>query len=349
MKNIYPFKEFMGLKVSGELLDVGDGDAIVLVLEKENKKLLVVIDGGDTSYASKVCEFVSNRCIELKKQGPDLVICTHYDSDHIAGMLKIVEHFQKNIGMIWVHQPTNFIEESFKPVTELLENTIVHSVIAENLKIIGLSQTDPDQKFNILLESIKQVENLVDLITKYKIPTKEPFAQECDYQGWEEIKILGPSRDYYNSLFKRTTLPDFFAEEYRMLLSESVKVVKKLVANPCSLLETNPKTSVTNRASVVIRIDVGTKKLLFTGDAGLDSFETLIGYPNSIRNMEFLKIPHHGSINNITKELIEIINPKRAFNSGDKYENINVINCLRNRGCEVKTTKDGGDLRFVFN
>lgn len=346
------FKEFSTLKVEGSMLDVGDGDAIILVLEKENKKILILIDGGDSTYANRVCNEVKIKCLELEKRGPDLIICTHYDSDHIAGVIDIIKYFGSQIGMVWVHKPADLIQESFEPISQFLDHLYSGTTLTEQanfLRQIQLINHDKNGQFISLLESIKQVKTLFELITEMGILYKEPFQGECIYPGWPEIVILGPSRTYYDSIFNRDSFYQLLSEEHSINLMEGQTARRFSVSDPCSSLKRNPSTSCTNLVSLILRIDAGLNKLLFTGDAGIKSFEAAVNYPLSIKDMTFLKIPHHGSSNNITRELINLINPIIAFNSGDTYEDPAVINCLRSKkGRIVKTTKKGRDLQFTF-
>jgi beta-lactamase superfamily II metal-dependent hydrolase len=331
------------------MFKVGDGDAIVMTLEKQDSKLLVVIDGGDTSYATRVCNYVQAKCDELQKEGPDLIICTHYDSDHIAGVIKMAEHFRSKIKMIWVHKPPALIKESFSPVRQLLENQRKVSAEAESLRTIQLFEDDPEFKFNFLLESLIQLNTLISLINDNQIPNEEPFAGQCYYKGWEELVILGPTKEYFDSLFGKLSVNEFFAWEHHLNLLESKKIDKPRSSNPCESLKTNPDTSKCNLSSVILRIDVGNERLLFTGDAGVKSFKNALNFPGSVRDVTFLKIPHHASENNINKELIDLINPVYAFNSGDGYESSDVIDCFKaKKGRVVKTTKADGDLAFSF-
>jgi beta-lactamase superfamily II metal-dependent hydrolase len=339
------------MKVKGVMLDVGDGDAIVLELEKKNQKLLVVIDGGDTGCATSVCNFVKSKCESLQKEAPDLVICTHYDSDHIAGVIRIVDHFRDKIGMIWVHKPPSIIRESFDDVRQILtENWLQLSGEAKLLHSLGLQRNDPKQVFrHVLLESIKQLSDLMQLIEGFKIPHEEPFAGECFYPGWTDLKILGPTRQFFNEIFQNKTREQIFAKEYSTILNEEEGTSHQHKPNPYNRLKADPKTSATNLSSVILKIDAGKDTLLFTGDAGVESFLKVLDFENSIQNMTFLKIPHHASKNNINKNLITTIDPEYAYNSGDKYEDVDVMDCLKaKKERQVRSTKTDGNLNFSF-
>lgn len=343
-------KKIKKMKISGRVLNVGDGDAIIIKAEKNQESLLIIIDGGNTCDQKKVLNEIDQYCVDLKKDAPDLIVCTHYDSDHIAGVISLIEKYQNKIKMIWIHQPRGVLEDAFRIAPMVLENITRNKVLTDiNVFRIKNSYSTSNNRaeFLFIIESIRQLSNVVELIKKYKIPTAEPFAG-CKYTGWEEIKVIGPTLKYYNSIFNSiTNITEIFDNEFDNRILESNKIKLKIIGNPCDLLKTNSVISKTNKASVIIKFKCENGNYLFTGDAGIESFKNTMGYPDSIRNMKFLKIPHHGSNNNISKELVDLINPEIAYNSGDKYEDEEVIDCLRRvTGRVVRTTKKDGDLDF---
>jgi beta-lactamase superfamily II metal-dependent hydrolase len=352
MKRLIRFDQFITPFVRGEVLNVGDGDAILLTLEKPGKSLFVVLDGGDESYSSKLLEKVKGRCTELQKDGPDLVICTHYDSDHIAGLITLAEYFGNKIKRIWMHKPPPVVAENYGLLLEALDQASGRVELSESaraFKALRLTRNDPNNRFGFLLESINQAKNLLKIIGDKGIPWEEPFAGECFLKDWPELNILGPTRAFFEKLFQKSTINEWFSKEFNTYIDEDLKGGIPIGSDPCQRLKTNPTTSSINQASVILRIDVGVKKLLFPGDAGLKSFENVVNYPASIQKMSFLKIPHHGSANNITRGLIDLIDPDCAFNSGNTYENPDVMRCLEAKsGRTVKTTRNGNDLAFHF-
>lgn len=327
-----------------DILDVGDGDAIFVTLFRKSERLLIVIDGGDRGHESTVCSKLGKKCAELGKDGPDLVVCTHYDSDHIAGVIAIIKEFGNDIGEIWFHQPSGvLLDEAFK---ELIEGRDLLSESANNLRSLRLQTADGSQKFEVLLESARQASALEQLIHQYQIPWQEPFALECRKEGWPEIKIIGPTRQFYSEVLSSSTPAELISDAvHYMELSESRR---SYIHNfsPCQSLHPNPVTEKTNQVSVIIKIEIDGRAFLFTGDAGVNSLENTIGYPVCITGLHFLKVPHHGSINNITYALIDRMQPQYAYNSGDKYENANVIGCLEAKGCSVRSTRRHRDLFY---
>ena len=73
----------------------------------------------------------------------------------------------------------------------------------------------------------------------------------------------------------------------------------------------NPEITVnaTNNSSMVIKIKVNNKKILFLGDTGVESSEKLIkGQGNNLR-ADIVQMAHHGQ-NGATEELYKIVQPK---------------------------------------
>lgn len=339
------------MKLTGTILNVGDGDAIILELYKKDKSLLLVIDGGDRTYTTEVREKVKEVCHKMGKKGPDIVVCTHYDSDHIAGVIEIAKYFKNNIGSLWIHQPLKIITDSFAPVEDYLtvevgqQNTYSSNEASKiNNALLAKNFSEADK---LIIESITQVKNLFHIIESEGIATAEPFAQECFVKDWPEIEVLGPTRDYYKKIFSSHDPVSLIIDESSINHMENSKPRIPAKENPCLLLKTSSNITPTNKASVILSINIHEKKLLFTGDAGIESMEEVLNYPDSIKNIHFLKIPHHGSNNNISKDLINLMNPVIAYNSGDRHEDEEVILCLKSKKNRVvRTTKTEGDLKL---
>ena len=339
------------MKISGKILNVKDGDAIIIHAQKNEDNLLIVIDGGKSAYQTKVLEEVEAYCTELDKDGPDLLICTHYDIDHVEGLIALVKQYKGKVKHVWMHRPQGIMLEAMMNVEGVLEH------IANNAKVLRVDESvihmnylmaDDLNKYRKVLEGIKKYKELLTLIDQYRIPLTQPFAGQCSFPGWEEIKVIGPTEDYYDETFPEgENMIGLLQEEYVELLLESVEKKKVLTENPCDQLKTTSNITKTNKVSVITRFDCEDGKYLFTGDAGIESMEASSGYPESITSMKFLKVPHHGSNNNLSKALVDLINPEIAYSSGNNHEDPEVIGCLRrDTNRIVKTTKEDGDLPF---
>jgi beta-lactamase superfamily II metal-dependent hydrolase len=88
-------------------------------------------------------------------------------------------------------------------------------------------------------------------------------------------------------------------------------------------------------------------KFLFTGDAGIESFQQIPDCLNKIKDIHFLKVPHHGSANNLNSELIQLLNPQHAFISGGSHVSNEIVAALKYQGASVSITSlAGGTLTY---
>ena len=160
---------------------------------------------------------------------------------------------------------------------------------------------------------------------------------------------MSPTVSYYQKLFPK----HFNAKVF--LIGESIELKSEIeevaaTANPCETLDKLSKSQVTNPNlnSAVIRITVNGNTYLFTGDAGIDTFYNIPNYKEVLKNIFWLKIPHHGSRNNINCELIKLMSPNHGAVSGNKRIDSSVVDCFINTGCEVKTTRDLNSIVYEF-
>jgi len=338
---------FMKIKIN--MLNVGDADAIIVQLEKKQKQLVILIDGGNAQNAESVINKLESILLELKKDGPDLVICTHYDADHIGGLKKIARYFGKRIGMVWIHKPN--LEDLDSTIATLKEsqNHQDFKILEEQFQLSGKNVND---YLSPLLESYKDMEDLVRFLEKNSIETFEPFAGD-QYLDWDEIKVLGPTPAFYQTLLPKLKSARRRSKEQQLYESNNGDfnfLTFDDWRTPCDYLDKRPKVSNTavNQASIIIQIKAEEKNYLFTGDAAIQSFKNISGYPQSIENIYWLKVAHHGSRNNNSSELFELMKPAYAFVSGDKHIDDEVVECLKRKGVVVKTTKENGDLSFPY-
>lgn len=85
------------------------------------------------------------------------------------------------------------------------------------------------------------------------------------------------------------------------------------------------------------------KKFLFTGDADGEAFDN-IAYQcdmDQIKNIYWLKLPHHGSAYNITNEMVNYLKPKIAYVSTEKYGHYldrAVVGAFKKAGTKIYST-----------
>lgn len=349
----------MDVKIT--MLDVKDGDAIIVELTKIDKTLVMVIDAGNpSSYTTKVKPKLEEVLLNHNKKAPEIVVCTHYDSDHIGGLIPLIKDYINNVQEVWIHRTNVHINTFIAKAVHLLNEKKKHigdynlhsyNKLFENYQPL-IKQT-LETKADFILESLNQLKKLYNLIPTSKL--RQVFHREQPLKDWPEIVVLGPTEEYYNLLFPSNMEFEYYIKEEskEAILSEkrlSMQQLELYNILPCDYLKTDSQTSLTptNKASIIIAIDNDNDRYLFTGDAGIDSFKNIPNWNEELKDLYFLKIPHHGSDNNISKEIIEIMQPKYAYNSGDRYQDEAVLKCIesKERNEIVMSTKTNGDLFF---
>lgn len=84
------------LKVT--VIDVGQGDSILIQYIDSEDKESMLIDAGDNSCGTLVRNYLKKAEVE----SIDYVVCTHPDEDHIGGMASVIENVPINSQTIWM-------------------------------------------------------------------------------------------------------------------------------------------------------------------------------------------------------------------------------------------------------
>ncbi len=348
------------MEVKVTMLNVKDGDAIIIELTKPDKALVMVVDGGEPSYyKSKMKPRLETILKSHNKKAPDIVVCTHFDSDHIGGLIPLIDDYISDIKEVWVHKTPQLLKGYIKKASNLTEQK---EKFAGGFALSGFkklfknyessSKQILDEKANLIIKSLPQLKKFTDLIPSSKL--RQVFHKQKPLTDWQEISVLGPTKAYYDSLFPSTkTFEQFIFEEAVGSLpveKAELRLLELAGTKPCDTLKDDAETKLTstNKASIIIAIDEAEKRYLFTGDAGIESFKSIPNWQKELKDLYFLKIPHHASENNISREIIELMQPEYAYNSGNDYQDDAVLKCLavKQRNKEVKTTKTDDDLFF---
>ncbi len=162
---------------------------------------------------------------------------------------------------------------------------------------------------NLQEHSVNNVSDFVDLLKKDGISIEYPIFAGKEYEcNGVTIKVIGPSDT------------DILAAAVKI---DSSKVREHTstayVGNIDEIIdEYKPDTSVTNKASIIMVVEYEDKKILFSGDNTSENIlEALDKY--CIRDkFEIIKLPHHGSPRNISRELIKKIKADRFIISTNK-------------------------------
>lgn len=266
-----------------EFIEAGKGDCFIIKYEGTN----ILIDGG----TSDVYVYELKPALE-KLDKIDLAVITHIDDDHIGGMIELFKDNDINnkIKKVFFNSGAYLGNDEIisreQPINEITENKSFKQGITLENKLLELGIWNKERITNELEEL---------WLNKIKIHVLAPFK--------ENILALNKSWDSeIDKIYK--TRKDSCLKNGR--LSSNLKDVEELLK-----VHENIGTTITNESSIVLLIQIESKKMLFSGDTSeknlIKSLRNL-GYSkeNPIK-LDLFKIPHHGSKKNISMELIEII------------------------------------------
>lgn len=280
-----------------DIIKANHGDCFLI---KHNEKTILIDGGLKKTYTNHLKKMLKN------VKSIDLLIITHICNDHIAGIIKLFED-QKHVGKIkkiWFNSG-GIISKKYEENREFL---------------ITEKSIDKSVKQGYTLE--KKI-SILDIWEKRTIKYGETLQL-----GGINIKVLAPFEENLEILnekwedeLKRLESEKKKQEDKSGLTVEGYESIDSLIKNK----ETEDQ-SIANKSSIVILIEIDQKKLLFSGDSTAQNIVKGLkneGYSkdNPIK-LNLFKLPHHGSKNNINKELIEMIDcDKYLISTNGSYHN----------------------------
>lgn len=317
-----------------------NGDAF-LIRENAIRPTAILIDGG---YASTFQTYIYPDLTHLAQLGYslDLVVATHIDADHVAGLLAF---FKVNGNS----QAPNIIK---------VENIWHNSLRSLRSTSVADSNTSPDDE-DLLVEirrrgypmpiesaaesveiSARQGSSLAALLLgggycwnigdgiRSINSSNSSFFELCPEV---RLRVIGPPLARLKQLCRwwiaelqrlgfagRIGANDIFDDAFEFLCAfENLR--KSVKAAPTALSTTSNRRleeayladdSLTNGSSISLILEVGSSRLLFLGDSGAEDIEAALRkLPNAAFPMNFdaIKISHHGSLHNTSPALLELI------------------------------------------
>lgn len=326
-----------------DFLQVGNGeksgDCIVMRFGNlhsgdSRQQKVIVIDGGYKESGEKLVKFITDR---YHTNHVDLVIATHLDSDHVSGLIPLVESL--SIGAMLMQQPW------------------LHNVGTGDASHEALSARD----------SYKAASELERAAIQAGIEIFEPYSgmQSLNIDENTTLTILGPSHEYYEELLKdfehNKSAIDKLIAQFKSSTQNAAETIRDKIRETLdpeseTLDDVHKNTAAANNSSAIIYINCLGRGLLFTGDSGVDALSQAADYASQVginlTDLQLLDVPHHGSHHNLNGDILQRIYAQNAYISAakdsPKHPSPRVINALLRRQFFVGTT-EGSNIRFRFN
>lgn len=278
-------------------LPVRYGDCFVIECDKDGHHGIVVVDGGPKGGGAKLTAKL------LEVGTPDLMMLTHYDDDHIKGLLQYFERCNETGRM---------------PAREVWGNCISYVDTKEDSNPM-ISPMDARQGVTLAmwLEGFAKRYGLV-----YRDHLVEGMTFDYPYASFE---VVSPTEKWRELAIgkQEKEIPNVKRPVVKMAVAEKAMPLDKLeAATPLAPMEElakktpgAPKPSidahVANASSIAVILCTGDLSMLLLGDSFPQTVEAYLrsqGYSEDHPlKVDFVKVSHHGSEHNTSNELLDII------------------------------------------
>lgn len=261
------------------------GDALILNCHKGEKTGVVVVDGGPDRDSRKIVN-------EFDRLGIiDLLVLTHYDLDHIGGILAYI---------------TKHKDDKPFPVKEIWCNCSYEIPVIFSKNI---SYGDAKKLADLLTEinENQRRNNLPKVIWKNEIVAGQkiqlPFA---------DFYILSPDERVKEENYKQyEKVIANISQSHKRQKEALQKSLHELSANPKEEPSTANNSELVNWSSIAFLVSCDNMKALMLGDSYPSTMVRnlrIFGFSEENKlKVDCFKVSHHGSRNNISNELLDMI------------------------------------------
>lgn len=308
------------------------GDCLLLHFGSEDEPGLVMIDGGPSGVYTP---HLKPRLLEIKKardldnQEPlpvDLLMVSHVDDDHIRGILDLTREMTAatvpllRVHSFWHNSFDDIIGSDPKELTAAVAAQFGTASLDDGLPADATLDSDEEDEVIVsnlkVLASIGQGHRLRADAERLDFPLNPDFDGKLILAGKTPLEVAegltfivaGPMRPELQKLQKKHD--DF------------LKAQKKQKKTAGAALAAYVDKSVPNLSSIVVLAKVDDRSMLLTGDARgdkiLEGLE-LVGLvkKGGTMHVDLLKVPHHGSANNLDDDFFERVTADHYVFSGN--------------------------------
>jgi hypothetical protein len=327
------------------------GDCLLLHYGSNENPGLVMIDGGPRGaygphFRPRLEEIRKKRVKGNKPLQVDLLMVSHVDDDHIQGILDLTRELRQaadehkpplvQILALWHNSFDNVISHNTKVLTASVSSQFGAAALGGGAEfsedqIIDVEEqyvgsdpdVDPEEAEELVssslkvLASIEQGAQLRHDAELLELPLNEEFdgdliiaknAEPIDLDNGLSFTVVGPMLAEVDALRKKHL--------------EWLKKLKEAGEKPSEVLAAYVDKSVPNLSSLVLLAEVKGKRMLLTGDARGDKILEGLEAVGPMRKggkieVDLLKVPHHGSANDLNDDFFERIISKHYVFSGD--------------------------------
>lgn len=285
------------MKYEYECLCLGDADSIIIrhfqMLDGKEKAYIIVIDAGNIGDGYTIKKHLKTY---YGTTHIDLAICTHPDKDHKDGFFELMEDEEVIVDSFWLTDPASYLDET--------DIKFYSSRTSAEKAVRKIWNKSNDNKRNLIDEALRKCWNREGV---YSVVAGQKHSIL-------PFHVLAPTVDLYKECAKKM-VQDYGLKTYvDSDIKEFVEDAKVDDEEVKSVIDTCCDPSPYNASSLVILYEPGDgNKFLFAGDATQESLQQVVNDNKGLRDIFFLKVPHHGSRNNMTTPIIGALRPKKSY------------------------------------
>lgn len=272
------------------MLNAFNGDSFIISFGNKKRMFNIVVDGG---IPRTYVPILRDEVLLRKNQGQyiDLLMITHIDDDHIGGIKKMFED-------------------------NSLDKTIIKRVIYNSAwTLANYFNTEHDEaRENIIADktnaytSFKQAKTLEkELESLGLLETKVTKALDRIRVGNAKITFLSPNEEILSRLNNKWEMESGNDPFCSAVANDYSKSIEELNAEGINQVD----TKLVNMSSLAFLLELENRRILMLGDANPDvvsKYLILLGYSKERPcEIDYVKLAHHGSEKNISKELLSLI------------------------------------------
>jgi hypothetical protein len=321
------------------------GDCLLLHFGSNDDPGLILIDGGPKSVYKphlkpRLEELRTARGLSSQDSLPvDLLMVSHVDDDHIHGILDLTKELveaqqdQKpqlvRVLSFWHNSFDDIIDKKSKELTAAFRSQFGAAATSGELPADATIEVDDDSgelTEEIVVDNLKVLASIEQGFRLRMDAERLDFPRNPEFDG----KLIMATKDIEPLDIGRGlmfTLAGPMKPELKALKEKHDEWLQELKAkgkSPSEALAAYIDKSVPNLSSIVLLAEVEGKRMLLTGDArgdkiveGLQLVGLLGAGDKSTLHVDLLKVPHHGSSNNLERNFFERLTADHYVFSGN--------------------------------
>ena len=311
------------------------GDCLLLHYGSKTKPGLMVIDAGpEDTYAPHLKPRLDaiRKARKLAKSKPlpiDLMMVSHVDDDHIRGILDFTAELKAASGVpparissLWHNSFDDVIGNTPDELTAALRAQFGPAALDGPLPDVDEVDRETSEDTDVVVDTMKVLASIEQGHSLRADAEKLNF--ECNPEFGGGLIIAGKEPIEIDSTLTFTVVGPLKPELLKLQEKhdEWLKEQKKAPKKPSASLAAYVDRSVPNLSSIVVLARCGGKSMLLTGDARgdkiLDGLDLAGAFDAGGKlHVNVMKVPHHGSANNVAPKFFERVTADHYVLSGD--------------------------------